>query len=72
MQQTLPGIETNTPTKVLRAAQYVRMSTDYQRYSNDNQSQVNLAYADRRGLVIVHTYADEGKSGLNIEQRGAH
>jgi DNA invertase Pin-like site-specific DNA recombinase len=55
----------------IRAAQYVRMSTDQQRYSIANQIQVNGAYAGRRGMVIVRTYADEGKSGLNIEKRDA-
>jgi DNA invertase Pin-like site-specific DNA recombinase len=55
----------------IRAAQYVRMSTDHQRYSIDNQAQVIRAYADRRGMIIVRTYADQGKSGLNITHRQA-
>jgi DNA invertase Pin-like site-specific DNA recombinase len=55
----------------LRAAQYVRMSTDMQRYSIQNQSDAIADYAARRGLAIVRTYADEGRSGLNIERREA-
>lgn len=56
---------------VLRVAQYVRMSTDHQRYSTENQADAIVRYAAERGMVIVCTYADEGKSGLNIEGRDA-
>ncbi len=56
------------PPKV-RAAEYVRMSTEHQRYSTDNQSSAIRDYAQRRGYEIVETYADEGKSGLNIGGR---
>lgn len=52
-----------------RAAQYVRMSTDHQRYSIDNQTEAIAAYAARRGLTVVKTYRDEGKSGLDIGGR---
>jgi DNA invertase Pin-like site-specific DNA recombinase len=52
-----------------RAAQYVRMSTEHQQYSTDNQSEAILRYAAARGFEIVATYADEGKSGLNIGGR---
>jgi DNA invertase Pin-like site-specific DNA recombinase len=52
-----------------RAAQYVRMSTDYQRYSTENQAATMAAYAARHGLTIVRTYADEGRSGLRIGNR---
>lgn len=53
----------------IRAAEYVRMSTDYQKYSIANQSDAIRAYAARRGMIVVRTYADEGKSGLNIGGR---
>jgi DNA invertase Pin-like site-specific DNA recombinase len=53
----------------VRAAEYVRMSTEHQKYSTDNQSSAIRAYAERRGYEIVQTYADEGKSGLNIGGR---
>ncbi|WP_316165480.1 MULTISPECIES: recombinase family protein [unclassified Bradyrhizobium] len=52
-----------------RAAQYVRMSTDYQRYSIQNQAAVIAAYAHAHGLSIVKTYADHGESGLKIKNR---
>ena len=47
------------------------MSTEHQRYSTDNQSAVIRAYAMRRGYEVVRTYADEGKSGLNLGGRAA-
>ena len=53
----------------IRAAQYVRMSTDRQEYSIENQSVANHAYAARHGMEIVRTYADEGKSGVTFARR---
>jgi len=57
--------------KPVRAAQYVRMSTEHQKYSTENQSEAMQQYAARRGIEIVRTYADEGKSGLSLEGRDA-
>lgn len=54
-----------------RAAQYVRMSTEHQQYSTQNQTDKIRDYADKRGIQIVKTYADEGKSGLSIGGRVA-
>lgn len=45
------------------------MSTEHQRYSTENQSDAIRQYAQQRGLEIVRTYADEGRSGLNIDGR---
>ena len=59
------------PLKTSRAAQYVRMSTDHQKYSTENQADKIREYAERRGIDIVRTYADEGKSGLSIGGRAA-
>jgi len=55
----------------VRAAEYVRMSTEHQQYSTDNQASAIRRYAAKRGYEIVRTYADEGKSGLNIEGRAS-
>jgi DNA invertase Pin-like site-specific DNA recombinase len=55
----------------IAAAQYVRMSTEHQQYSTSNQEDVIREYAERRGYSIVRTYADEGKSGLNVAGRDA-
>jgi DNA invertase Pin-like site-specific DNA recombinase len=64
-------VELGDKSAGLRAAQYVRMSRDMQKYSIQNQSDAIAAYAAQRGLTIVQTYADEGRSGLNIERRAA-
>ena len=53
----------------LRAAQYVRMSTEHQRYSIENQSAAIEQYAARHNMEIVRTYSDSGKSGLNLDGR---
>src|SRR6266849_4352636 len=55
--------------KTFRAAQYVRMSTDYQRYSIENQAAVIAAYAQAHDLSIVRTYRDDGESGLKLKNR---
>jgi DNA invertase Pin-like site-specific DNA recombinase len=55
----------------LRAAQYVRMSTEHQQYSTQNQADKIQEYADHRGMEIVRTYADDGKSGLSIGGRAS-
>jgi DNA invertase Pin-like site-specific DNA recombinase len=47
------------------------MSTEHQQYSTENQAEVIAQYAARRSLVIVRTYADEGKSGLRLDGRDA-
>jgi DNA invertase Pin-like site-specific DNA recombinase len=54
-----------------RAVQYVRMSTDHQRYSTENQAAAIAAYAAERNMMIVRTYEDSGRSGVRIAGRGA-
>ena len=58
----------NAP-KARKAAQYVRMSTEHQKYSTQNQADAVKRYADERGYEIVKTYSDAGKSGLRIQGR---
>lgn len=53
------------------AAMYVRMSTDHQKYSTENQSRTIEDYAQKHGFMISQTYCDAGKSGLNLEGRDA-
>jgi DNA invertase Pin-like site-specific DNA recombinase len=55
----------------LRAAQYVRMSTDYQIYSTQNQADAIARYAAERNITIVRSYSDEGRSGLRLDDRHA-
>ena len=50
-------------------AEYVRMSTEHQQYSTQNQGAKIREYADRHGYLIVRTYADDGKSGLRLDGR---
>lgn len=54
-----------------RAAMYVRMSTDHQKYSTENQADAIREYAARYNMEIVETYADQGKSGLSLDGRDA-
>lgn len=53
------------------AAMYVRMSTDHQKYSTENQEDAIREYAQRRNIEIIAIYADQGKSGLDIGGREA-
>ncbi len=52
-----------------QAAMYVRMSTDHQKYSTENQEQAIRDYAVRHNIEIVKTYTDGGKSGLSFSGR---
>src|SRR3984893_2230316 len=55
----------------IRAVEYVRMSTEHQKYSTENQGEIIRRYAEQRGLALVRTYEDSGKSGLRIDGRDA-
>ena len=66
-QQSLVPIRQAEPVR--RAAAYVRMSTEHQKYSTDHQLSAIRAYAAEHGFTITRVYADEGISGLNIEKR---
>ena len=52
-----------------RAAQYLRMSTEHQQYSIDNQGLAIREYAEIHGFNIVRTYEDPGRSGLLLRNR---
>lgn len=51
------------------AAQYLRMSTEHQRYSLENQSSAIQKYAVTHGFQVVFTYSDAAKSGLVLKRR---
>jgi DNA invertase Pin-like site-specific DNA recombinase len=53
------------------AAQYIRMSTDKQDLSPSVQKDAIAAYAVARGLEIVESYEDEGRSGVHLGNRPA-
>ncbi|MGB3432797.1 recombinase family protein [Achromobacter sp.] len=71
MQAATPDISTPQPPANVRAAEYVRMSTDHQKYSTENQSEKIREYAKQHRMEIIRTYADEGKSGLRMDGRQA-
>src|SRR5471030_199849 len=54
---------------LIPVAAYVRMSTEHQQYSTENQLDRIKEYAARRGMQIVRVFADEGKSGLSMKGR---
>lgn len=53
----------------MRAAQYVRMSTEHQQYSIENQKAAIAEYAEKRGFDIVETYSDSARSGIDLKHR---
>lgn len=71
MQQDESSDDRVEPATLLRAVEYVRMSTEHQQYSTENQSDKIREYATRRGIEIVRTYTDAGKSGLRIDGRAS-
>lgn len=56
---------------LLPVAAYVRMSTEHQQYSTENQLDRIKEYAAHRNMTIVRVFADEGKSGLSVKGRGS-
>lgn len=54
---------------LVRAAQYIRMSTEHQRYSPERQAWAIAEFARARGYEIVATYRDDGISGLSMRRR---
>jgi DNA invertase Pin-like site-specific DNA recombinase len=57
--------------KDIPAVAYVRMSTDHQKYSTENQFDVIQHYANTRGLTILRVFEDSGRSGLRLDGREA-
>jgi DNA invertase Pin-like site-specific DNA recombinase len=51
------------------AAQYLRVSTDHQQYSLENQADTIVRYAAERGFTLTKTYTDVAKSGLHLRKR---
>src|SRR5271157_3141624 len=53
----------------MRAAQYVRMSTENQQFSIENQVAVITEYAASHDFEVVRTYSDEARSGIDLARR---
>jgi len=51
------------------ASQYLRMSTEHQRYSFENQSSAIEKYAKNHGFSIIQTYSDAAKTGVVFRRR---
>ncbi len=64
-----PTRDENDQDSKRQAAMYVRMSTDHQKYSTENQEQSIREYAVQHNIEIVKTYTDGGKSGLSFSGR---
>src|SRR5215467_10046125 len=47
---------------LIPAAQYLRMSTEHQWYSLENQSLIIDNYAERHGFSVIQTYADAART----------
>lgn len=69
MSTNRPAKRTLDKSTQQRAAAYVRMSTEHQQYSTENQLDVITAFALSRNLEITKVYTDAGKSGLRLEGR---
>lgn len=53
--------------KLTPVAAYVRMSTEHQQYSTEDQFDRIKKFAASRGMEITRVFADEGKSGTSEE-----
>jgi DNA invertase Pin-like site-specific DNA recombinase len=51
------------------AAQYLRMSTEHQRYSMENQVRCIQPYAESHGFAIIASYSDGARSGIRLKNR---
>ena len=58
-----------TANQPVPAAQYLRMSTEHQQYSLENQATAIQKYAESHSFEIVRTYSDSAKSGLILRRR---
>ena len=56
-------------SELIPAAQYLRMSTEHQQYSLENQAHRIQQYAESHGFTVILTYFDSAKSGLWLKTR---
>ena len=71
MSGTSSNISERNVQTPIKAAEYVRMSTEHHKYSTENQGEIIRRYAEQRGFTLVKTYEDSGKSGLRLDGRDA-
>lgn len=71
-RSTAPSDDNGAPPEGdIAAVAYVRMSTDHQKYSTENQLDVIRHYAAARGFQIMRMFEDSGRSGLRLDGREA-
>jgi DNA invertase Pin-like site-specific DNA recombinase len=58
-----------TIIQLVPVSQYLRMSTEHQQYSLENQSTAIQVYAETHGFEVVRTYTDAAKSGVVLSHR---
>ena len=58
-----------TASPLIPVAEYLRMSTEHQQYSFENQSTAIRIYAASHGFEVTRTYSDSAKSGLVLRRR---
>ena len=63
------GLMLMTANLAIPVAQYLRMSTERQEYSLENQSRAIAQYAESHGFSIVQTYSDPARSGMLLRRR---
>lgn len=51
------------------AAQYLRMSTEHQKYSLSNQAAAIAEFSSAKGFEIIRTFQDAGRSGVVLKKR---
>jgi DNA invertase Pin-like site-specific DNA recombinase len=64
LRKEIPMPDANFPV-----VEYLRMSTEHQQYSLDNQHAVILAYANIQRFSITKTYTDGARSGVVLKRR---
>lgn len=57
------------PSSPTAAAEYLRMSTEHQQFSFQNQRAAIEKYAKAHGYQVICSYEDPGKSGLALKNR---
>lgn len=68
-QRGIPYTQEEVRNLHLKGAIYIRMSTEMQTESPENQEREIRAYAAQYGIDIVKVYADLGISGMTAEKR---
>ena len=58
-----------TDNPLIPAAQYLRMSTEHQQYSLQNQIAAIERYAETQRFSVVRTYSDAARSGVVLRRR---